>query len=44
MGEIGLVPFIHSIGESSAEALWKIDVLAGDFPDLPMLVLDVMST
>jgi predicted TIM-barrel fold metal-dependent hydrolase len=44
MGEIGLVPFIHSIGESSAEALWKIDVLAGDLPDLPMLVLDVLST
>lgn len=44
MGELGLVPFIHSIGESSAEALWKIDVLAGDFPDLDIVVLDVLST
>lgn len=44
MGEVGLVPFLHSIGESSAEALWKIDVLAGDFPDLPMIVLDAFST
>ncbi|WP_165614075.1 amidohydrolase family protein [Mycolicibacterium holsaticum] len=44
MGELGLVPFLHSIGESSAEALWKIDVLAGDFPDLPMIVLDAFST
>jgi predicted TIM-barrel fold metal-dependent hydrolase len=44
MGEVGLVPFLHSIGESSAEALWKIDVLAGDFPDLQMVVLDAFST
>lgn len=44
MGELGLVPFIHSVGESSAEALWKIDVLAGDFPDLDIIVLDVLST
>lgn len=44
MGELGLVPFLHSIGESSAEALWKIDVLAADFPDLPMIVLDAFST
>lgn len=44
MGELGLVPFIHSVGESSAEQLWKIDVLAGDFPHLPMLVVDVFST
>lgn len=44
MGELGLVPFVHSVGESSAEALWKIDVLAGDFPDLDIVVLDVLST
>jgi predicted TIM-barrel fold metal-dependent hydrolase len=44
MGELGLVPFLHSVGESSAEALWKIDVLAGDFPDLTMVVLDAFST
>lgn len=44
MGELGLVPFLHSIGESSDEALWKIDVLAADFPDMPMVVLDAFST
>lgn len=44
MGELGLVPFLHSIGESSSESLWKIDVLAADFPDLPMIVLDAFST
>jgi predicted TIM-barrel fold metal-dependent hydrolase len=44
MGELGLIPFLHSIGESSSESLWKIDVLAADFPDLPMVVLDAFST
>ncbi|MBV9660581.1 MAG: amidohydrolase [Acidimicrobiales bacterium] len=44
MGELGLVPFVHAVGESAAEALWKVDVLAGDFPDLPMVVLDAFST
>lgn len=44
MGELGLVPFLHAIGESSSEALWKIDVLAADFPDLNMVVLDAFST
>lgn len=44
MGELGLVPFLHSIGESSSEALWKIDVVAGALPDLPIVVLDVLST
>ncbi|MGV0880002.1 amidohydrolase family protein [Mycolicibacterium sp. XJ883] len=44
MGELGLVPFLHAIGESSSESLWKIDVLAGDFPDLPIVVLDAFST
>lgn len=44
MAELGLVPFLHSIGESSSEALWRIDAVAGDFPDLSIVVLDVLST
>jgi uncharacterized protein len=44
MGETGLVPFVHAVGESAAEALWKIDNLAADFPDLVMVVLDAFST
>jgi predicted TIM-barrel fold metal-dependent hydrolase len=44
MGELNLVPFMHAVGESASEALWKIDVLAGDFPDLSMVVLDAFST
>jgi predicted TIM-barrel fold metal-dependent hydrolase len=44
MGELGLVPFVHAVGESASEALWKIDGLAADLPDLPMVVLDAFST
>jgi len=44
MGELGLVPFVHAVGESAAEALWKIDNIAADFPDLVMVVLDAFST
>jgi predicted TIM-barrel fold metal-dependent hydrolase len=40
VGEAGLVPFVHSIGDWS-ESIWQIDALARDFPDLPMIVLDV---
>jgi predicted TIM-barrel fold metal-dependent hydrolase len=40
IGEAGLVPFIHAIG-SPLETIWQVDALAKDFPDLPMVVLDV---
>jgi predicted TIM-barrel fold metal-dependent hydrolase len=44
MGELGLVPFMHAVGESASELLWKIDMLATDLPELPMVVLDAFST
>jgi predicted TIM-barrel fold metal-dependent hydrolase len=44
MGELDLVPFIHSVGESPEESLWKIDGLAKELPDLTMVVLDAFST
>ena len=44
IGELGLVPFIHAVGESASEQLWKVDVLAADFPDLTFVVLDAFST
>lgn len=40
VGEAGLVPFLHAIG-TPMETLWQVDSLAKDFPDLPMVVLDV---
>ncbi|MFI5042691.1 MAG: amidohydrolase family protein [Acidimicrobiales bacterium] len=44
MAELGLVPFLHAMTESSDEALWKVALVAGTFPDVPMLVLDAFST
>jgi predicted TIM-barrel fold metal-dependent hydrolase len=43
MGEHGLVPILHSVGESNEESLWKVGALARAFPDLPMLVLDAFA-
>ena len=44
MGELGMVPVLHCLTESSDEALWKVAQLARDLPDLTMLVLDAFST
>jgi predicted TIM-barrel fold metal-dependent hydrolase len=44
MAELGLVPLLHAMTESSDEALWKVGLVAGAFPDVTMLVLDSFST
>jgi predicted TIM-barrel fold metal-dependent hydrolase len=44
MGHLGLVPFVHSVAEASEEALWRVQVLANAFPDLPIVVLDCFSS
>jgi uncharacterized protein len=44
MGTVGLVPFVHCWGESPPEALWKMDIIASDFPDLKMIVMSAFST
>jgi predicted TIM-barrel fold metal-dependent hydrolase len=44
IGELGLVPFIHSVAESSEEALWRVQRVARAFPDLTMIVLDPFSS
>jgi predicted TIM-barrel fold metal-dependent hydrolase len=43
MGELGLVPVLHALGESTDEALWKVASLARGFPALEMLVLDAFA-
>jgi predicted TIM-barrel fold metal-dependent hydrolase len=40
MGDVGLIPFIHAYG-TPLETLTQVDSLAGRFPELPILVLDV---
>lgn len=44
IGELGMVPVLHALTESSDEALWKTAEIARAFPDLPMLVLDAFSS
>jgi predicted TIM-barrel fold metal-dependent hydrolase len=44
MGELGLVPFVHCVAEASEEALWRVQVVARAFPDLPIVVLDCFSS
>jgi predicted TIM-barrel fold metal-dependent hydrolase len=44
MGELGLVPFLHSVAESPEETLWRIHRVAKAFPDMTMIVLDVLSS
>jgi predicted TIM-barrel fold metal-dependent hydrolase len=44
MGELGLVPFLHSVAESPEESLWRIHRVARAFPDVTMVVLDTFSS
>ncbi len=44
MAELGMVPLIHAMTESSDEALWKVASVGAAFPNVPMLVLDAFST
>jgi predicted TIM-barrel fold metal-dependent hydrolase len=44
MAELGLVPFIHALGESSSEALWMVEALADAFADTRIVILDAFST
>ncbi len=44
MGQLGLVPFLHSVAESPEESLWRIHRVARAFPDLTMVVLDTFSS
>src|SRR6202011_5057930 len=44
MAELGLVAFVHAVGESPEESLWKLEAVARDLPELPFVVLDAFST
>jgi predicted TIM-barrel fold metal-dependent hydrolase len=44
MGELGIVPVIHAMDETSEEALWKLAELARAFPDLSLLALDAFGS
>lgn len=42
--ELGMVPVLHAMTESSDEALWKTAEIARALPDVEMLVLDAFSS
>lgn len=43
IGELGMVPFVHSHADSGFEAPLGVHRLAAAFPDLPIVVLDACS-
>ena len=42
--ELGLVPVIHTNAESNLEAVWRLERLAVEFPELTFLSLDALTT
>ena len=44
MGKLGLVPYLHTVPEISSQAPWRMAALARDFPGMPMLLLDALSS
>ncbi|HWP23576.1 MAG TPA: amidohydrolase family protein [Candidatus Binatia bacterium] len=44
VSELGLVPVIHTNAESNMEAVWRLERLAVEFPELTFLALDALTT
>lgn len=44
IGELGLVPLIHTNAESNLEAVWRLERLALEFPELTFVSLDALTT
>src|SRR5215207_2048871 len=44
VSELGLVPLIHTNAESNLEAVWRLERLAGEFPELTFVSLDALTT
>src|SRR5918992_3236728 len=44
VGELGLVPLIHTNAESNLEAVWRLERLAVEFPELTFVSLDALTT
>jgi len=43
-GDLGLVPLIHTNAESNLEAVWRLERLALEFPDLAFVSMDALTT
>src|SRR5918992_924974 len=44
VGELGLIPLIHTNAESNLEAVWRLERLAVEFPELTFVSLDALTT
>jgi predicted TIM-barrel fold metal-dependent hydrolase len=44
VSQLGLVPVIHTNAESNLEAVWRLERLALEFPELTFLALDALTT
>lgn len=44
VSELGLVPVVHTNAESNMEAVWRLERLAVEFPELTFLALDALTT
>ena len=44
VSELGLVPLIHTNAESNLEAVWRLERLALEFPELSFVSLDALTT
>jgi len=43
MGDLDLVAFIHTNGESNIEAAWRLERLAQEFPDVSFVAMDAFG-
>src|SRR5512132_2014337 len=42
--ELGLVPLVHTNAESNLEAVWRLERLALEFPDMTFVSMDALTT
>lgn len=42
--DLGLVPWVHAVGEVADEALWRVQALAEAVPDAVMIVVDAFGS
>lgn len=44
VSELGLVPLVHTNAESNMEAVWRLERLALEFPELTIVSMDALTT
>ena len=44
VSELGLVPIVHTNAESNLEAVWRLERLALEFPELTLVAMDALTT